>query len=161
MKYILAIVLLLLAATVYFISRPQPVYEVGKETAATPPASEAAPVEAAETAAETESASEKAADEERVAAMKAEFEKLEKARHNLERRLSRLKAVLYGVEVAPEERNIITDKMKTGYGLLKNKKMLALYESPEAISEELAQVEYISNYLEEVEQTYREKRRQQ
>lgn len=157
MKYILVIVLFLVAATLYFVYRPQPVYEIGKDTAVTGPASEAAPAENTEPEAPAESAN----DEQRIAAMKAEFEKLEKARHNLERRLSRLKAVLYGVELPPDERDAITDKMKTGYGMLKNKKMLALYDNPQAIRDELLQVEYINNYLEGIEQTYREKRRQQ
>lgn len=159
MKYILAIVLFLLAVTVYFVSQPEPEFEVGKKTATEPAQGETAPVESAPEA-PADPAAEQSAEDKRVADMKAEFEKLEKARRNLERRLSRLKAVFYGVELPPDERNAITDKMKTGYGLLKNRKLLASYDGPQSISDELAKVEYISNYLQEVEETYRAQRMQ-
>jgi hypothetical protein len=151
LKYILVITLLLITATVYFISRPEPVYEVvniKKET---------------ETVAEPETPAvdpETAKIAERRVMMEAEFEKLKVARRNLESRLNRLKAVMWGTELGREEAAAINEQMKNGYALLKHQKLVGAYSSVEQISDELARVEFINDYLREIEEKQRAQRLQ-
>lgn len=156
MKYILLIVSLLIALTVYFVViKPEPVYEVGKPipagVAGTEP-EEVVPVE--------ETTAEQTAAEARRAEMHALYERLEKARRNLERRLSRLKALLWDIELPREESEQIMTRMKNAYSLLKNKKMLGAFGSVDALREELSQVEFAYRDLEPVEKMAREKEEQ-
>lgn len=152
MKYILGIVLLLIAITVYFITRPQPDFEAGKITVE----QQSSGIKSAEGPVQP--------DPEAVALMKkrqemeAEFEKLEKARRNLEAHLSRLKAVLWGVEIPKEESDAISSEMKNGYLLLKNKKLMGAYADAAAITDEYNRVEYLNDYLKKIEEKYREQR---
>jgi hypothetical protein len=142
-------VLLLLAATVYFVTRPQPEFEVGKMPVGAEPVGETGEVgidpEAALVA-------------ERRAIMEAEFEKLKVARRNLESRLNRLKAILWGKQIAREEMDAINEQMKNGYALLKNQKLMGAYTDAEQISIEQAQIEFINNQLKEIEDRYRSER---
>ena len=153
MKYMLALVIVLVAATVYFVTRPDPEYRVGSTL-------EEVPIERAEpdpVATPAEPAD--GVEDERLAAMQAEFEALKKARRNLESRLNRLKVVLYGIELPAEERNAISESMKNGYRLLKNKKLLGAYSELQAITDELRQVEYVKDELQVIEDKYRAQRR--
>lgn len=152
MKYILIITLLLISATVYFITRPEPEYTVRNVTKAT---EETGVVEAPVVDPETAKMAE------RRAMMLAEFEKLKTARRNLESRLNRLKAVFWGTEVSREEAEAINEQMKNGYALLKNQKLVGSYSGVDQISDELARVEYINNYLREIEEKQRAQRLQQ
>ena len=90
--------------------------------------------------------------------MEAEFEKLKKARRNLEAHLGRLKAVLWGVEIPKEESDAISSEMKNGYLLLKNKKLMGAYADVAAITDEYNRVEYLNDYLKKIEEKYREQR---
>ena len=155
MKYILGIVLFLIATTVYFITRPAPTFEAGKETAAP----EIPQEKDQNILQEDESVEEVKADPRRIA-MEAEYEKLEKARRNLESRLNRLKAIFWGVEVPKEQHEAISKEMRNGYMLLKNKKLMGAYADVADISNELSRVEFINNYLQEVEDKYRAERLQ-
>lgn len=156
MKYILLIVSLLIVLTVYFvILKPDPVYEVG-----TPAPSEADDTEAVDTVPMEETTAEKAAAEARRAEMHALYDRLEKARRNLERRLSRLKALLWDIELPREEGERIQARMKNAYGLLKNRKMLGAFGSVEALRDELTRVEFAYRELEPVERMAREKEEQ-
>ena len=154
MKYILGIVLLLIVATVYFITRPQPEFEVDVATAVPQTG------EAKKDAEQLQQEAEEKALEQKRQVMQAEFEKLKKARRNLESRLGRLKAVLWGVEMPKEKSDAITNEMKNGYLLLKNKKLMGAYPDVEAITDEYNRVEYINEYLKKFEDDYREKREQ-
>ena len=152
MKYILSIALLLFAATVYFVTRPQPDFEVGNVRM---------DVEPVEDTREVEINPEAARDAERRAIMETEFEKLKVARRNLELRLNRLKAILWGKKITREEGDAINDQMKNGYALLKYQKLMGAYTDAEQISAELAQIKFINNQLKEVEERYRSERQQQ
>jgi len=152
LKYILSIALLLFAATVYFVTRPQPDFEVGNVRM---------DVEPVEDTREVEINPEAARDAERRAIMETEFEKLKVARRNLELRLNRLKAILWGKKITREEGDAINDQMKNGYALLKYQKLMGAYTDAEQISAELAQIEFINNQLKEVEERYRSERQQQ
>ena len=96
--------------------------------------------------------------EQKREAMAAEFEKLKKARRNLEAHLSRLKAILWGVEMPKAESDAISNEMKNGYLLLKNKKLMGAYADVAAITDEYDRVEYLNDYLKKIEEKYREQR---
>ena len=152
MKYILLITLLLIAATVFFVTRPQPEFEMVNISKVTGSAEEAEEIvidpETVRIA-------------ERRAVMEAEFEKLKVARRNLESRLNRLKAIMWGTEVSREEGEAINEQMKNGFALLKHQKLMGAYTGVEQISDELARVEFINNYLREIEERQRAQRLQQ
>jgi len=90
------------------------------------------------------------AEEERYAAILAEYKKLEKARRNLDRRLARIKGVMWNVELPAEQAEEIVSKIRKGYALLKSKKLLGAFSGLESISDELARVEYTYQDLEGV-----------
>ena len=90
------------------------------------------------------------AEEERYAEIKAEYKKLEKARRNLDRRLARIKAVMWNVELPAEQAEEIVNKVRKGYALLKSKKLLGAFSGLESISDELVRVEYAYKELEGV-----------
>jgi len=152
LKYILLITLLLIAATVFFVTRPQPEFEMVNISKVTGSAEEAEEIvidpETVRIA-------------ERRAVMEAEFEKLKVARRNLESRLNRLKAIMWGTEVSREEGEAINEQMKNGFALLKHQKLMGAYTGVEQISDELARVEFINNYLREIEERQRAQRLQQ
>lgn len=154
MKYILGIVLLLIVATVYFITRTQPELKVDVTTAVP----QTTNTETAEEAVQQDQ--EAMAMEQKRQAMKAEFEKLEKGRRDLDSRLARLKAILWGVEMPKEKSDAITSEMKNGYLLLKNKKLMGAYPDVAAITDEYNRIEYINDYLRKVEEDYRKQHEQ-
>jgi len=90
------------------------------------------------------------AEEERYAAIKAEYKKLEKARRNLDRRLARIKGVMWNVELPADQAEEMVSKVRKGYALLKSKKLLGAFFGLESISDELARVEYVYQDLEGV-----------
>ena len=149
MKYILAMVCVLIVATVIFILRPQPTYEAGKTRsvpeAITPPADNAA------------EARQKARDEARRAAMQSEYDNLARARRDLDQKLNTLKVVLWDLKLPREESDAITESMKNSYVMLKNPRMLGAYSSVEEISTELARVKYLYAQLQQIEDKYRSK----
>ncbi len=150
MKYILAIVLVLVIGTIIFVFSPERTFEAGKpETTVKLEQQESESSSAADT-------EEMAADDQRHAAMLAEYEKLEKARRNLDRQLARLKAVLWGVMLPREQAAEITEQMKTGYAFLKNKRLLGAYYNLSELTSELGQVEFIYSKLKDIEKTVRE-----
>jgi len=144
--------LLLIAATVYFVTRPQLEYEVGNVRT---------DAETVEEIQEEMLDPEVVQSAERRAIMEAEFEKLKLARRNLESRLNRLKAIMWGKEISREETETINEQMKNGYALLKFQKLMGAYTGAEQISAELAQVEFINNFLKEVEEKLRKEWQQQ
>jgi hypothetical protein len=146
LKYILLITLLLIATTVFFVTRPQPEFETVNISKVT---------ESAEEAEEIVIDPETARIAERRVAMEAEFEKLKVARRNLESRLNRLKAIMWGTEINREEAEAINEQMKNGYALLKHQKLVGAYPGVEQISDELARVEFINKYLREIEEKQR------
>jgi len=141
MKYVLLIVIALVIGTVAFVfgwfgsDRDNLVVS--------------APVIETETTDEIMDASE-IAEEERYAAILAEYKKLEKARRNLDRRLARIKAVMWNVELPAEKAEEIVSKIRKGYALLKSKKLLGAFSGLQAISDELARVEFAYQNLEGV-----------
>jgi len=90
------------------------------------------------------------AEEKRYVAIQAEYKKLEKARRNLDRRLARIKGVMWNLELPAEQAEEIVSKVRRGYGLLKTKKLLGAFTGLESISDELARVEYAHQNLEGV-----------
>lgn len=154
LKYILGIVLVLIAATVYFITRPDPEFVAGQrqnipETPADNAQKDKEQIEYPGPASQIDA---------RRNAMETEFEKLEVARRNLESRLNRLKAIMWGKEIEKEQQEAITREMKNGYMLLKDKKLMGAYSDVSEISSELSKIEFIDNYLLEIENQFRSER---
>ena len=85
----------------------------------------------------------------------AEYKKLEKARRNLDRRLSKLKAITWGMKLPPDEAKKINREMLQGYRLLKSKKLLGAFHRLEDIQKELIQVEYAYQELGKIEANIR------
>ena len=152
MKYFLAIVLILVATTAYFIFRPEETFvvenvevvennkdmQIGEAMAPTP-----------------------SDEDQRYLAIQQKYQRLEKSRRNLEQRLSRMKAVLWGMEFSPEQGRSITEQLQSGYALLKNRKLLGAYRSEEEIDEDLLKVEFIYQQIKETEQMVREMKESQ
>ena len=141
MKYVLVIVFVLILGTVAFVfgwfgSDSQTVVET-------------APVVETEVVSEVND-EDSVAEEERYAAILAEYKKLEKARRNLDRRLARIKAVMWNVQLPAEQAEEIVSKVRKGYELLKTKKLLGAFSGLQSISDELARVEYAHENLEGV-----------
>ena len=144
MKYILAIVFLLIVATIIFITRPHPTYEAGKivsvPEAITPPVA-------------TVPQEQQQADQRR-AAMQAEFDNLARARRDLDQKLSKLKVVLWELKLPRAESDVITETMKNSYAMLKNPRMLGAYSGVDEISAELGRIRYLHQQLQEIEDKY-------
>ncbi len=66
----------------------------------------------------------------------------------MDRRLARIKAVLWNVELPAEQAEQIVSKIRKGYELLKTKKLLGAFSGLQSISDELARVEYAHGNLE-------------
>jgi len=141
MKYVLLIVLALMIATVAFVFGL-----FGSDSK-----NIVVSVPVAETQTVNEAADEnELAEEERYAAILAEYKKLEKARRNLDRKLARIKGVMWNVKLPAEQAEEIVSKVRKGYALLKSKKLLGAFSGLESISDELARVEYAYQNLEGV-----------
>ncbi len=141
MKYVLLIVLALMIATVAFVFG-----WFGSDSK-----NVVVSVPIAETQTVNEAADEnELAEEERYAAILAEYKKLEKARRNLDRKLARIKGVMWNVKLPAEQAEEIVSKVRRGYALLKSKKLLGAFSGLESISDELARVEYAYQNLEGV-----------
>jgi len=141
MKYVLLIVLVLMIATVAFVFG-----WFGSDSK-----NIVVSVPVAETQTVNEAAYEnELAEEERYAAILAEYKKLEKARRNLDRKLARIKGVMWNVKLPAEQAEEIVSKVRKGYALLKSKKLLGAFSGLESISDELARVEYAYQNLEGV-----------
>ena len=150
MKYILGVVFIFVAVTLYFVLGPERTFEAGK-------LEEASVTDTQDSSDTIFNEPEKiSAEDERHAAMQEAFEKLEKARRNLERKLSRLKALLWDLEFPAEKSAEIKEQMQTGYALLKNKKLLGGYRELNQLEDELGQVDFVYQALKKIEQQIRE-----
>lgn len=141
MKYVLLIVLALMIATVAFV--------FGWFGSDSKNVVVSVPVVETQTVDEEMDENE-IAEEERYAAILAEYKKLEKARRNLDRRLARIKGVMWNVELPADQAEEMVSKVRKGYALLKSKKLLGAFFGLESISDELARVEYVYQDLEGV-----------
>ena len=141
MKYVLLIVLALVIGTVVFVFGWFGSDSKNVVVSAPVVETEAVPVVMDE---------DEIAEEKRYVAIQAEYKKLEKARRNLDRRLARIKGVMWNVELPAEQAREIVSKIRKGYALLKTKKLLGAFTGLESISDELARVEYVHQNLESV-----------
>ncbi|MFB3101537.1 MAG: hypothetical protein ACE1ZM_08850 [Gammaproteobacteria bacterium] len=141
MKYVLLIVLALVTGTVVFVFGWFGSDSKNVVVSAPVVETEAVPVVMDE---------DEIAEERRYVAIQAEYKKLEKARRNLDRRLARIKGVMWNVEFPAEQAREIVSKIRKGYALLKTKKLLGAFTGLESISDELARVEYVHQNLESV-----------
>jgi len=80
----------------------------------------------------------------------ATYEKLEKARRDLDRRLARMKMSLWNVKLPKEEADSIKKQLMSAYKLINNPKLMGAYRNLDEISHELTQVEYAKEKVEEL-----------
>lgn len=149
MKYILIVVFILIIATLYFVFIPGETHIAGKLDTST---LENVQQQTSEPSSDPAS---KPEEDLRRAAMQETFEKLEKARRDLDGKLSRLKALLWGLEFPAEKSEAIKEQMQTGYALLKNKKLLGAYRNLDQIQEELDQLNFVYQSLLQLEEEVR------
>ncbi len=147
MKYILGIVVILIIGTLFFVLRPEPTYEAGQSTV----------TEKTIEVEEQEQVSPEQVEEDlRRQQMEETYAKLEKARRNLERRLSRVKALLWNLKLPAAESAAIQEQMKNGYALLKNKKLLGAFFNHDDLKTELERVEFAYNNIVALDEKIRE-----
>lgn len=149
MKYILGVVLVLVVATLVFILRPPPVQKAGTI--------EVAPAEVTSADEDVPAREQQSEADQRRAAMQAEYEKLAQARRNLESKLNKVKVVLWDLKLPKAESDAITETMKNSYAQLKNPRMLGAFSGMEELGAELAQVQYLYQQLQAIEDKYRGK----
>lgn len=82
--------------------------------------------------------------------MNAEYDKLERARKRLKRRLARLKHEMWGLKFPKQQARHISDAMFGATRLIKNPAMLGAFADSEAIKDETAKVEFANSSLDEV-----------
>ena len=95
-------------------------------------------------------------DKKRIAAMRAEYARLEQARATVRLQLGRLKARTWKLQVSPDQARTIHDQMLQGYAILKNPPMLGAFSSAGEIRKELAKVTRIADKLDALETTVQE-----
>ena len=95
-------------------------------------------------------------DKKRIAAMRAEYARLEQARDAVRLQLGRLKSRTWKLQVAPDQARTIRDRMQQGYAILKNPPMLGAFSSAGEIRKELAKVTRIADKLDALETTVQE-----
>ena len=94
--------------------------------------------------------------EKRVAAMRAEYARLEQARDTVRLQLGRLNSRIWKLQVSPEQARTIRDQMRQGYAMLKNPPMLGAFSSAGEIRKELAKVTRLADKLSALETTVQE-----
>jgi 2-oxoglutarate dehydrogenase complex dehydrogenase (E1) component-like enzyme len=72
----------------------------------------------------------------------AAYDKLEKARRDLDRRLARMKMSLWNMELPKEEAEAMTEQLMSAARLLQRPKLMGAFHSLEEIRQELTRVEY-------------------
>lgn len=86
-------------------------------------------------------------EEERYTLMQQEYEKLERARRDLDRRLATIKGLMWGTKLPVEQAQQMTTKIKRGHERLKFKKFLGAFSDVQGINDELKQVVYADQAL--------------
>lgn len=155
MRYVIALAVMLAAVAVYMlIARPQvdgPATEAAVAgnaavTAAGPDATDP-PVE--NTAAGSPEPAVSEADR-LFAEKQAVYDKLEKARRDLDRRLARMKMSLWNVELPKEEAEAMTEQLMSAARLLQRPKLMGAFHNLEEIRQELTRVEYAMEQVREL-----------
>ena len=95
-------------------------------------------------------------DHKRIAAMRAEYARLEQARDTVRLQLGRLKARTWKLRLTPDQARTIRDQMQQGYAILKTPPMLGAFSSAGEIRKELAKVTRIADKLGALETTVQE-----
>ena len=80
-------------------------------------------------------------EQQRRAAMRAEYAKLEQARNDVRKQLGRIKSVIWKLRVPPEQARAIEKRMYQGHILLKNPPLLGAFSSVDEIGREISKVD--------------------
>lgn len=92
----------------------------------------------------------------RLAAMKVEYKKLEKARRNLQQRLQEISYYLARTEVPEEQASSMREEIGAANRLLINPPLLGAFRGPDDIVQELEKIERVNRKLDEYETVIRE-----
>ena len=92
-----------------------------------------------------------AREQQRRAAMRAEYEKLEQARNDVRKQLGRIKSVIWKLRVPPEQARAIEKRMYQGHILLKNPPLLGAFSSVDEIGREIGKVDRVYGDLRTLE----------
>lgn len=110
-----------------------------------------APARAGTPPARQESMPDPSAEQQRRAAMRAEYDKLEQARDALRQQLGKVRTRLWGVRVPPARAREIQEQMFRGHSLLKNPPLLGAFSSVAEIAGEIRKVDEVRTGLEGLE----------
>lgn len=89
-------------------------------------------------------------EEENYVAMQAEYKKLKKERWHMERQLADIKALMWSLKLPTDQARNIMKTIKKGYALLKFKKLFGAFSSVTDINDEVEQVMYINDALQDI-----------
>ena len=92
-----------------------------------------------------------AREEKRLAALRAEYAELERARGALRQQLGKLKARLWKARLPAAQAKALTRQMRAGHALLKNPPLLGAFRNAEAVRRETAKVNSVAGKLRELE----------
>lgn len=98
-----------------------------------------------------------AQEQQRRAAMRAEYARLEQARNDVRKQLGRIKSVIWKLRVPPAQARAIEKRMYQGHILLKNPPLLGAFSSVDEIKRELSKVDVVHADLKDLEDELNEK----
>lgn len=92
-----------------------------------------------------------AREEKRLAALRAEYAELERARGALRQQLGKLKARLWKARLPAAQAKALTRQMRAGHALLKDPPLLGAFRNAEAVRRETAKVNSVAGKLRDLE----------
>ncbi len=116
-----------------------------------PPSSPAAAAPAVAAAAPAAADPVRLAEERRVAAMRAEYARLESARDEVRLRLGRIKARLWKLRLPAAQARAMETQLRQGHALLHNPPMLGAFYDADDIRREITRVTAVGAELEQLE----------
>ena len=87
----------------------------------------------------------------RIAAMRAEYARLEDARNALRLQLGRLQARIWTLQLPPGQAEMIAEQLRRGYGILKSPPLLGAFADRAGINAEVTRVSHVQQALLELE----------
>ncbi len=150
------LICLILVLLVYFF-KPTTHFEITEDSVMAESATMSDSVTNSETKSSTMDVEEDLAESDQAHEAKLEtYKQLEKARRDLDRSLSRLKAFLWNVKLPADEAQAINAELLSAHGLLKNKKLMGAFTNHEAMKDELVKVNYSHNKTKEITEQIRD-----
>ena len=146
-RLVLLLAIVVIAVVLAFMSLPEDPGKIMKQPA------ESEQTAQSEAEAEREALQKKieAERDKRLAAMKVEYKKLEKARRNLQQRLQEITYYLGQADVPEEQASDMREEIGAANRLLINPPLLGAFRGPDGIVRELEKIERVNQKLDEFE----------